>query len=82
MIITRKSPFSGITHSLEVDVSAEEIRVWESGVNIQTAMPYVPAALREFIMTGITPEEWNKTFGTGDNDGEERSTDKEASGDC
>ena len=27
-------------------------------------MPDVPAELREFLMTGITPEEWDKYIGT------------------
>mgnify|MGYP003544883365 FL=1 len=30
---------------------------------IQEIMPDVPAELREFLMTGITPEEWDKFLG-------------------
>lgn len=63
MLITRRSPFSGKEHTLEIDVSPEEIRTWESGTLIQHAMPFVPAEHREFMITGITPEEWDATFG-------------------
>ena len=58
MLITRKSPFSGNTNSMEIDVTFQQLSVWEGGVLIQNAMPNLTADEREFIMTGITPEEW------------------------
>lgn len=30
--------------------------------SIQEALPHFTADQREFLMTGITPAEWNKTF--------------------
>jgi hypothetical protein len=39
---------------------------WEAGALIQNAFPMLNAEQREFIMTGITPEEWEATFGPGD----------------
>jgi len=33
-----------------------------AGMLIQDAMPNVSVDEREFIMTGITPEEWDSTF--------------------
>ena len=63
MLITRRSQISGEVHMLEVGCSPEQLAAWEAGVKIQDAMPDVPASLREFLMTGITPREWEDMFG-------------------
>ena len=63
MLITRTSPISGATHSLEVNCKPEQLVAWESGVLIQDAMPDLSAPLREFIKSGITPTEWTAMFG-------------------
>tara|TARA_R100000234_G_C4931634_1_gene148761 strand:+ start:601 stop:747 length:147 start_codon:yes stop_codon:yes gene_type:complete len=47
---------------MEIDVTEEQIALWESGVLIQNAMPNLSADEREFIKTGITPEEWDSAF--------------------
>lgn len=33
---------------------------WKSGATIQDAMPGISPDHREFIMTGITPKEWDR----------------------
>lgn len=63
MIITRTSPLSGLIHSIQINVSPEQISLWQSGELIQNAMPNLTADEREFIMTGITAEEWESNFG-------------------
>lgn len=63
MLITRTSPISGATHSLEVNCTPEQLAAWEVGTLIQDAMPDVEAPLREYIKSGITPEEWVEMFG-------------------
>lgn len=63
MLITRTSPISEATHTLEVNCTPEQLAAWESGVLIQNALPNVDAPLREFIKSGITPDEWRETFG-------------------
>jgi hypothetical protein len=35
---------------------------------IQNAMPNLTAAQREFLMTGVTEEEWKEMWGKGDED--------------
>ena len=62
MLIIRTSPFSGNTNSMEIEVTQEQLSSWESGVLIQNAMPNLSADEREFIMTGITPAEWDSAF--------------------
>ena len=63
MLITRTSPISGATHTLEVNCTPEQLAAWEGGTLIQDAMPDVNAPLREFIKSGISPDEWRQTFG-------------------
>ena len=64
--IRRKSPFSGEINSMEIPLSEEDwIKRWmryESGAHIQDAFDVLNPDQREFIMTGITPAEWNETF--------------------
>lgn len=62
MKITRKSPFTGTVNTMDIDVTDVQIERWKSGTLIQNAMPNISADEREFIMTGITPEEWQATF--------------------
>lgn len=59
----RESPFSGKIHTREIPVTEDQYLAWLDGELIQHAMPNISADDREFIMTGITPEEWNQAFG-------------------
>lgn len=59
MKIERTSPFSNITHVVDIDVSEEQLHRWRNGELMQDAMPNLTVDEREFIMTGITPGEWN-----------------------
>ena len=63
MKITRKSPFSGKINTREIPVTDKQLERWQAGELIQNAMRDVSADDREFLMTGITPEEWAETFG-------------------
>jgi hypothetical protein len=63
MLITRTSPFSGKVNSMNIEVTPEEIEAYNNGELIQRAFPRLSADEREFIKTGITPTEWEETFG-------------------
>lgn len=39
---------------------------WAAGKNVQNVFPDLSADDREFLMTGITPEEWDNAFGEED----------------
>jgi hypothetical protein len=58
MKISKRSPFSGEVNEREIDVTPEQIKTWHDGAMIQDAMPDMNPDDREFLMTGITPEEW------------------------
>ena len=62
MKIQRTSAHSGISRTLDLDVTLEEYASWRGGELIQNAMPRLDADGREFIMTGITAEEWEQIF--------------------
>lgn len=63
MNITMTSILSGITRTKNIPVTKSQIYNWKiAGVLIQNAMPNVSVTDREFIMTGITQEEWTETF--------------------
>ena len=67
MIITKRSELTGKEHTLVIDITEEQ---WEQvqnrrelGVKIQDIVPHLPASEREFLISGITSEEWDKVFG-------------------
>lgn len=63
MQITRKSVISGIQRTKEIPVNPEDFMAWQAGYgNIQDLMPYLSLDDREFILSGITAEEWNAAF--------------------
>jgi hypothetical protein len=63
MIITRQSPISGKIHSLDLDITEEQVAAWQAGAYIQNAFPNLSPDEREFLKTGITAEEWEAMFG-------------------
>jgi hypothetical protein len=63
VLIQRVSMLSGARNTREIPVTREQLDAWNSGVLIQNAMPNLSADDREFIKTGITPEEWEDLFG-------------------
>ena len=58
-------PFCGETSF--VTVPMEGLFAWKSGeMNIQRALPDVPASIREQLISGICPDCWEKAFGEED----------------
>lgn len=60
MLITKRSFLSGNTNEREINVTQAQLDNWASGTLIQVAMPHLSADDREFLITGATPEEWDK----------------------
>ena len=55
----RRSSLTDKVSSMMIDVSYAQVMAWEEGGElIQKAMPNLTANEREFLKTGITPEEW------------------------
>ncbi len=62
MQVTRTSPITGNTHTLDLPITEEQFQKWTHGALIQDAFPGLSPAEREFIMSGITSEEWEASF--------------------
>lgn len=67
MILVKTSDLTGVKHRMEIPMSRQEFmeayNAWNGGLLIQDAFPDLAAHLREFIMTGVTPDEWDELFG-------------------
>ena len=63
MFITKKSPISGNFNTLDLPVTEAQFAAWRAGAYIQDAFPHLSADHREFILSGITPQEWDDIFG-------------------
>lgn len=62
MIVIRTSPFNNKTYEWNIPVTKEQMDKWKAGAMIQNAMPNLSPDQREFLMTGITPDQWDETF--------------------
>jgi hypothetical protein len=63
MKVTRTSFYSGITRTLDLDITEAQVQAYQDGAMIQIAFPNLSDADREFILTGVTGEEWIEMFG-------------------
>lgn len=67
MYIKRKSVISGIERTRSIPVNPDDYMAWQAGLgSIQDLMPYLADNDREFILSGITPEEWDEMFADSD----------------
>jgi hypothetical protein len=64
MKITKTSPFSGIQRTLDLPVTPDQMRKFYSGEGyIQDIFPDLSPGEREFILTGISDDEWSEHIG-------------------
>lgn len=62
MLVKMTSPFSGKDNVMSLNITPEQIERWRAGELIQNVFPHLTPDEREFLMTGITPDEWAATF--------------------
>jgi hypothetical protein len=63
MEITRRSQLSGITRTMSLPVSQAQLDSWRAGALAQNVFTNLTPDEREFVMTGITAQEWEEAFG-------------------
>lgn len=63
MIVTRKSPFDQKVREWDLPITQDQMVRYVNGDLVQNAFPHLDSNQREFIMTGITPNQWEETFG-------------------
>lgn len=61
--ITRTSPLSGVTRTIVLNITLEQMNLHNAGMYIQDAFPNLTPGEREFYLTGISEEEWDAAFG-------------------
>jgi hypothetical protein len=63
MIIRRKSSISGIVRTKDIECNPKDYEMWEKGyLNMQDALGYLKQEDRDFILGGITSEEWENMW--------------------
>jgi hypothetical protein len=62
MEITRKSIWSGIERTKTLDVTQEQLDRITSGEHIQNVLYHLSEDDREFILSGMTQDEWDECF--------------------
>jgi hypothetical protein len=66
MLITRTSQISRTNFTMELDITYDQLdRInnrYETKELIQDIVPNLSKEEREFLITGITPKEWNELF--------------------
>jgi hypothetical protein len=60
--VTKPSMLSGLENTMVLDITFEQYDAWRDGTLIQDAMPNLTPDEREFLMTGITSEEWDNEY--------------------
>jgi len=67
MNITKRSTLTGKENTMNIDVTPEQLARIENRMNttelIQNIVPNLSMSDREFLMAGITNEEWIRMFG-------------------
>jgi hypothetical protein len=66
MKVTRTSILTGVTRTMDLPITADQISAWAAGALIQNVMPDLTDDQREFFKTGITNEEWEASMGSDD----------------
>lgn len=67
MLVTRTSQISGKVATMDLEVTIAQldridVRNYTKEL-VQNIVPDLSAEQREFLITGVTPEEWNSIFG-------------------
>ena len=55
---------------MELPITQENLDTYDvvGDILVQDAFPHLDVGQREFILSGITPDEWNNTFGDDENE--------------
>ena len=61
-LVSRRSPFSGFVNTVQITMDPVDYRAWQMGVPIQCALPYLQPFEREFLLTGITEDDWARNL--------------------
>ena len=63
MIIDKRSVITGVLNQMDLDVTHEELKRHEEGELAHNVWPLLSPDDHEFLISGITPEEWVDAMG-------------------
>lgn len=68
--VTRQSVLTRQINTMELPILQEHLDIYDTvgDILVQDAFPNLNAEQREFLISGITPQEWNDTFGKEENE--------------
>ena len=63
--VTKQSVITRKMNTIELPITQEHLDMYETvgDILVQDAFPNLDIGQREFLISGITPQEWNETFG-------------------
>jgi len=63
--VTRQSMLTKKMNTMELPISQDHLDKYDTigGLLVQNLFPNLDAGQREFLISGITPDEWNKYIG-------------------
>ena len=63
--VTKQSIITKKMNTMELPITQEHLDIYETvgDILVQDAFPNLDIGQREFLISGITPDEWTKTFG-------------------
>jgi hypothetical protein len=65
MIIVRQSPLTRKINAMDLDITPRQLFAWKSGTLAQDAFPNLSPDEREFVISGLTADDWNALYGDG-----------------
>jgi hypothetical protein len=73
---TKVSPITGETNRMILAAAPDAWAAYDAGEMVQRALPHLTAAEREFLISGITAEEWQRDFPEQDDEPEDEPEDE------
>ena len=63
--VTKQSIITRKMNTMELPITQEHLDMYETvgDILVQDAFPNLDIGQREFLISGITPQEWEETFG-------------------
>lgn len=68
MKISKRDPLTGRTNTMDLPITEEQLQRWKQGEMAQLVFPNLSKNEREFLISGFTPESWDKMFKGQDHD--------------
>lgn len=68
MLIDKRSVITGVVNQMDLGVTYDELKRHQDGELAHNVWPLLLPSQREFLISGITPEEWLDVMGCEDCD--------------